>query len=1048
VVGGLAVLAVVTTATVLTPNVGETKTDIVNAVHVPGWGNINLAPGPEEPCLTATLRTSAGLSKVKAAGKWTAEKTGENVFDFAQDEAMGWALKKILNEKDETPDRLDNINKSLEKTNEAVKELQEDMVDLKKQMTDLQQTMGDEFNGAKADSRLTALTNAEADLKTYQDYYTQLILDKQNRAGGGLDADDAHRLVLMRDGLPRVMNDIITQMKGSGAGQEPLPTLWNRQVWRQLGHATGEPPTDVYSAEFVDQASLLTNYYATLLADALRLDAEVNRVEFTYSNDTYKPQPGHVCADLQTVAQGINQFTNWSTNGVGPIPDATVVDLRDDKSLLWSETSIRPVGGHSDSYYCGDEDGYCYVKQYAGLDGGGMKVTSPRDNLVNTWAVRDHKLVNGKLSTLGGWADWRVPTTADINNLQAGTMTGGLSAWAAANSTTIFRPEEVVVQGNGKHQGTKVGVITPILVDPTAPGTGDKVFDLYTAMPTDTKLSKVTKAAGDGSQAGRLFVVRDFVKETADGGGMPEADSAPAQAADPRPAKLADFDTAGKPTTFTTPSVCQAAANQYLVPDGVTALRVSARGGSGATGRTMQSADNSPPVGGRGAQVDAIVPVIPGSTVYVQVGGNGTSWNAGGTGGVGGGGEGGANTDYGEHGSGGGGMSGISTDPDCSQWLLVAAGGGGSGDGGASGKQGQANGGRGGEADFQAANAAAGNGENEYSGKGPSTYAQGTEPCTTTAGGAFPNLGGGNPGIGYAGDRCGRWGGDGTWFAGGKGGDAVRTASAKGGFPGSAGGGGGAGFWSGGGGGASNHYAGSGAGGSGGVSYVTTPDVWGIAPSTVKIALSDAAPAVTVTPLSGTPSTLVTLTTSADTLRPDQSPTLTATTRGDAEGTITFYDDQQPGKDQSIGAAPIVDGKAELTKLTKALTLGTHDISASYGGFGPYGPGEANHVTVTITRPQPPMQIGLSASTVRSGTNPKVTVTLPKGVTGNVDVFDWGLPGPDYWVGTADLDGNGTAVLETFNKTMSPGAHRVTASYNGDANYYPNDSDSVILTVT
>ena len=70
---------------------------------------------------------------------------------------------------------------------------------------------------------------------------------------------------------------------------------------------------------------------------------------------------------------------------------------------------------------------------------------------------------------------------------------------------------------------------------------------------------------------------------------------------------------AAAPTTFSYTDGVQT----YTVPAGVSALSVTAVGATGGT----SDADGSP--GGQGAVVDSDVPVTPGQTLYVYVGGNG-----------------------------------------------------------------------------------------------------------------------------------------------------------------------------------------------------------------------------------------------------------------------------------------------------------------------------------------------------------------------------------------------------------------------------------------
>jgi hypothetical protein len=208
----------------------------------------------------------------------------------------------------------------------------------------------------------------------------------------------------------------------------------------------------------------------------------------------------------------------------------------------------------------------------------------------------------------------------------------------------------------------------------------------------------------------------------------------------------------------------------FTVPSGVHLLHVVAVGGHGAGGAAGTQ-------GGAGASVTTDLPVTPGETLYVLVGGNGAN------GGFNGGGAGGAGE---SPGGAGGGASDVRTDPltasgSLSSRLIVAAGGGGGGGWG---------GGSGG-----AAGAA-----------GSNSFGSGID-----GGQAGGQAVGGNGGSGAYGGGAGTAG---SFGAGGSGDNAA-----------GAGGGGGGGYYGGGGGGGGNGSPpepGSitGAGGGGGSSYV------------------------------------------------------------------------------------------------------------------------------------------------------------------------------------------------------------------------------------
>jgi len=127
----------------------------------------------------------------------------------------------------------------------------------------------------------------------------------------------------------------------------------------------------------------------------------------------------------------------------------------------------------------------------------------------------------------------------------------------------------------------------------------------------------------------------------------------------------------------------------FKVPRGVTQVTVTANGASGPYGTVKGSCTLA---GGLGGLVQATIPVTPGETLAVFVGGEGTigaacgSQYGNGSGGFNGGGDGGS-AGYGDIGDGGGGASDVREGSSAlSDRILVAGGGGGLG---ASAAQGQ-----------------------------------------------------------------------------------------------------------------------------------------------------------------------------------------------------------------------------------------------------------------------------------------------------------------------------------------------------------------------
>jgi hypothetical protein len=281
--------------------------------------------------------------------------------------------------------------------------------------------------------------------------------------------------------------------------------------------------------------------------------------------------------------------------------------------------------------------------------------------------------------------------------------------------------------------------------------------------------------------------------------------------------------------TATTPTATE---QTFTVPDGVTSIDVIAIGAAGGNGDTPASL-GAGGTGGEGEQVSGTLPVIPGSTLYVEVGGVGLpgTRSGGGAGGFNGGGAGAFDTVAGISvgGGGGGGASDIRnvsrtvTGTTLASRLIVAGGGGGGGGGG--GCTGAAGvGGAGGVGGSTPANGlSGGNCTTEHGGHGGVT--------ATTATGGSGGLGG-IIGSGTAG-QAGQGGTPGLGGAGG-----TDTAGQV------AGGGGGGGLAGGGGGGGASFVTsvlwGGGGGGGAGSSFANT-DV-GPVPTTAEVSITYTVP--------------------------------------------------------------------------------------------------------------------------------------------------------------------------------------------------------------
>jgi hypothetical protein len=435
----------------------------------------------------------------------------------------------------------------------------------------------------------------------------------------------------------------------------------------------------------------------------------------------------------------------------------------------------------------------------------------------------------------------------------------------------------------------------------------------------------------------------------------------------------------------------------YVVPPNVTQVQIVAV----AAGSQYFSVQTY------GARVNGDVLVTGGTTLYVEVGGglivSGTSCSgrAGGFNGGGRGGGGSCDTAAYDGGAGGGGASDVRTcsmsDVSCTLTaapgdprLVVAGGGGGSGPWVNGGSAGGTNGGAGQGADG-------------------STNSPGTQGGTGSGGGA----------KGGSGIVSGSNGGPGQGGAGGSGTGLSLYAG---------GGGGGGGYVGGGGGGAGGH----GGGGGGGSSY-------GPAGATVTMDTTDQ-PSVTITAGPDHPST-TSLSSSQNPSSAGQSVTLTATITGASpSGTVNFKDGST-----TIGscvAQPVTISSATTACATSSLGLGSHSITAVYGG-------DANNATST----SPVLTQIVEASTttaVRSSRSPSTfgqSVTLTATVagaspSGAVNFNDGGTTITNC--GSQTLS---SAVATCTTSSLSAGARSITAHYSGDSNNQASSSSTLTQTV-
>ena len=168
--------------------------------------------------------------------------------------------------------------------------------------------------------------------------------------------------------------------------------------------------------------------------------------------------------------------------------------------------------------------------------------------------------------------------------------------------------------------------------------------------------------------------------------------------------------------------------------------------------------------------------------------------------------------------------------------------------------------------------------------------------------------------------------------------------------------------------------------------------------------------------------------------------------QGLATGTVTYQDTTAA---VSLGSASVnAKGEAEVFILPNnlvpaPLTVGSHTVTASYGGNSSFNPSVPASVTLTITKGNPAVTVfpeGTYVATQQNFLDVFVVGTGPIGPTGTAQYFDAGSP-----LGTPQTVSGGQAPISV--NFAQEGTHPITVSYSGDATYNATVSKVFNLTV-
>jgi hypothetical protein len=185
---------------------------------------------------------------------------------------------------------------------------------------------------------------------------------------------------------------------------------------------------------------------------------------------------------------------------------------------------------------------------------------------------------------------------------------------------------------------------------------------------------------------------------------------------------------------------------------------------------------------------------------------------------------------------------------------------------------------------------------------------------------------------------------------------------------------------------------------------------------------------------------VIALASSANPSNPSQAVTFSATVHAGATGSVTFLDGA------TVLGVGTISAQGIATFTTSTLTIGSHPITASYGGDSGYT--AATSAVLTQVVGKIPTVTTILASTpsqlLTTGVTFTATVTAPSpNATGTVTFMDGTTV-----IGTATLTGNGSVVVSlTTNANVAyattgllTGQHQIVAVYSGDSTFAPSTS--------
>jgi hypothetical protein len=169
----------------------------------------------------------------------------------------------------------------------------------------------------------------------------------------------------------------------------------------------------------------------------------------------------------------------------------------------------------------------------------------------------------------------------------------------------------------------------------------------------------------------------------------------------------------------------------------------------------------------------------------------------------------------------------------------------------------------------------------------------------------------------------------------------------------------------------------------------------------------------------------------------DVTLTATVTGSGTPTGTVTFKEGTTVLGSDAVGG----DGKATLQKSD--LTVGSHDVIASYGGDGSFAGSDSATATQVVDKASSSTSLTSGPSPAKFGQDVTLTATVSgTGTPTGTVTFKEG----STVLGTDGVRSDGTATLHKSD--LPVGTHSLSASYGGDGNLSASDSAAASQEIT